>query len=142
MRKNSGAQKNELQNELRIDKWLWAARFFKTRSLAAEAVSGGKVHLDSRRVKPSKNVVSGSELQITRGGFEYHVVVKQTNHQRRPAKEAVLLYEETAQSVERREKLALQLRAENSVFQGLKGEGKPSKKQRRAIVKFRNDGNG
>lgn len=138
MRKNSDAHNKGPQKELRIDKWLWAARFFKTRSLATEAVGGGKVHLDTKRVKPSKNVVLGSTLQISRGGFEYHVVVKQINHQRRPAKEAVLLYEETAESLERREKLALQLKAENSVFQGLKGEGKPSKKQRRAIIKFRN----
>lgn len=138
MRKNSDAHNKGPQKELRIDKWLWAARFFKTRSLATEAVGGGKVHLDTQRVKPSKNVVLGSTLQISRGGFEYHVVVKQINHQRRPAKEAVLLYEETAESVERREKLALQIKAENSVFQGLKGEGKPSKKQRRAIIKFRN----
>lgn len=138
MRKNSDAHNKGPQKELRIDKWLWAARFFKTRSMATEAVGGGKVHLDTQRVKPSKNVVLGSTLQISRGGFEYHVVVKQINHQRRPAKEAVLLYEETAESVERREKLALQIKAENSVFQGLKGEGKPSKKQRRAIIKFRN----
>ncbi len=141
MRKKTDVQKRDPRSELRIDKWLWAARFFKTRSLASEAVTGGKVHLDSHRVKPSKCVVMGSELQINRGGFEYHIVVKQINHQRRPAKEAVLLYEESEESIARREKLTSQLRAENNVFQGIKGEGKPSKKQRRAIIRFRNDGN-
>ena len=88
---------------MRIDKWLWAARLMKTRPDAADAVTGGKVHLNGRAVKPSRDVAPGDELEITRGPLRQVVVVRALAEKRRPAKEAVLLYEETPESVAARE---------------------------------------
>ncbi len=124
----------------RIDKWLWVARFFKTRKLAAEAVSGGKVHLEGRRIKPSKLIRINSCLKIGKGEFEYVVTIVGLNHQRRPAKEAVTLYKESTDSRDKREQLALQLREIRISERGIRGEGRPNKKQRRSIIKFRQNG--
>ena len=94
--------KNEMaEDKVRIDKWLWAARFFKTRSMAALAVSGGKVHLNGARIKPARIVQTGDELRIRRGEVEFVVIVQGISDKRRPAKEAQLLYEETESSVHR-----------------------------------------
>jgi ribosome-associated heat shock protein Hsp15 len=98
--------------EQRIDKWLWVARFFKTRGRAAEAISGGKVHVEGERVKPSRRIRAGVALAIRRGPVEWQLVVRGVARQRRPAREAALLYEETAQSVERREREAERRRLE------------------------------
>ena len=86
----------------RIDKWLWAARFFKTRSLAAAAVDGGKVRWNGQTVKPARELKPGDELEISAGESRWTVVVRGLNAQRRPAPEARLLYEETAESAARR----------------------------------------
>lgn len=116
---------------LRIDRWLWAARFFKTRSAAAEAVSGGKVHLNGQRIKPSRSVRAGDALEIRRGALQMTVIVRGVLAQRRPAREAQLLYEETDQSRALRERLAEQRRV-------LRGDtvamaGRPSKRDRREL---------
>lgn len=95
-----------MSESLRLDKWLWAARFFKTRPLAVEAVNGGKVHVNGVRVKPSKAVQLGDCVEISRGTERYEITVKGINEKRRPAKEAVLLYEESAESRRRREAMA------------------------------------
>lgn len=95
------ANNTELDS-LRLDKWLWAARFFKTRSLAADAIDGGKVHWQGQRAKPAREVKVGDELEIVAGEQRWTVVVRGLNAQRRPAAEARLLYEETAASAERR----------------------------------------
>ncbi len=84
---------------IRLDKWLWTARFFKTRKLAAEAISGGKVHVNNQRAKPGKEVKPGATLSISKDNYRWDITIIAINGQRRSAKEAVLLYEETAESL-------------------------------------------
>ncbi len=125
----------DAQGTLRIDKWLWAARFFKTRSAAAQAVSGGKVDVDGERVKPARLVRHGTKLRIRRGVSEFEVVVQGVCAQRRPASEAVLLYEETAQSIaSRKEEKQRLAQAEHRRQTRL---GRPDKHTRREIVRLK-----
>jgi ribosome-associated heat shock protein Hsp15 len=119
---------------LRIDKWLWAARFFKTRSLASDAVEGGKVHLNGARVKPARAVSVGDTLEIRIGRFVFVVIVRGLSARRGPAAEAAKLYEETAESRSAREVLAAQLKAE--AVPGAERQGRPTKRDRRHIVRF------
>ncbi len=95
---------------VRLDKWLWAARFFKTRALAVAAISGGHVHVNGQRVKPSRAVNVGDRLRIVRGHSTFEVVVRGLSERRGPAREAQQLYEETAESRARREREAEQRR--------------------------------
>ena len=120
--------------KVRLDKWLWAARFFKTRSLAADAIAGGKVRLNKQRIKPAKEAHVGDELLIRTGHIERTVIVQALSIQRRPAKEAVLLYEETQESIERREREA-ELRQQAAALRE-RGTGRPTKKERRTIQQF------
>jgi len=120
--------------KLRIDKWLWAARFFKTRSLATTAVAGGKVHLNQQRIKPAKEVHIGDQLTIRIGHTERTVIVQSLSKQRGPAKEAVLLYEETPESIQQREQSA-ELRRQAADGRPY-GSGRPTKKDRRTIHQF------
>jgi len=121
-------------SKVRIDKWLWAARFFKTRSLATEAVGGGKVHLNQQRTKAAKEVHVGDELIIRTGYVKRTVIVLALSKQRRPAKEAVLLYEETPESIQSREKEATLRR--DAVASHPMNTGRPNKKERRLIHQF------
>ncbi|BAN36121.1 RNA-binding S4 domain-containing protein [Sulfuricella denitrificans skB26] len=125
---------NEDSTKLRIDKWLWAARFFKTRSLASEAVEGGKVHLNGVRVKPAKAVSIGDTLVIRIGLFQFIVVVCGLSPRRGPASEAAKLYRETEASRSAREALVAQLKAE--AVHGEERQGRPTKRDRRHIVRF------
>ena len=125
----------ETEGQQRLDKWLWASRFFKTRGLASEAVSGGKVHLNGDRAKPSRNVKVGDELSITRGQFVFQIVIQGLNRYRRPASEAQLLYQETSESISKRESLAESLKILNANMPHL--DKRPGKKQRRQMVKFK-----
>jgi len=118
---------------MRLDKWLWAARFFKTRQLAVDAVNGGHVHLDGKRVKPSKEVHIGSRLHVRRDALEWEITVKALPAQRRPAAEAALCYEEAAESVARRQRMQEQLRLTR---QEAPAPGRPSKRDRRMIHRF------
>ncbi len=126
----------ELENEreIRIDKWLWAARFFKTRNLAAEAVEGGKIHLNGNRTKPSHVVRIGDELKVRRGPYESVVLVRALSLHRGPASEAQSLYEETEESRRNREALASELRFQGRIVSEIKG--RPSKKARRDLLRF------
>lgn len=121
-------------DKVRLDKWLWAARFYKTRSLAKEAIDGGKVHCRGERCKPGKEPKVGEEYVIRTGFDERTVVVKALSMVRRGAPEAQLLYEETADSVKRREEASAMRKA--GVL-GVQTDGRPTKKQRRQLFSFR-----
>jgi ribosome-associated heat shock protein Hsp15 len=125
----------EDDTRLRLDKWLWAARFFKTRSLAAEAIAGGKVDVNGDRAKRAKPLQVGDEVRVRIGPYEHHVVVRQLSARRGSASVAALLYEETTASREAREKLAIQMKSTRSLF-GAEG-GRPSKKERRDIARLK-----
>jgi len=119
---------------LRLDKWLWTARFFKTRHLAVEAINGGKVQVDGLRSKPGKTVQAGTRLLIHKGSLEWDLVIKAVSKQRRPASEAILLYEESEESRLRRQELVRQRRESGDTGQGAKG--RPNKRDRRMIQRF------
>lgn len=124
----------ESSPEVRLDKWLWAARFFKTRALASEAAGGGKVEINDERAKPSRIVRPGDRLCIRRGPFEWTVIVKDTSRLRGPAPQAQQLYEETEESTRQRAAVAAQLKLERPPE--FASPGRPSKKDRRAIARF------
>jgi ribosome-associated heat shock protein Hsp15 len=120
---------------VRLDKWLWAARFFKTRSLAKAAIEGGKVQLDGNRVKVSREVRTGDRLRIRQGWDEKDVIVCAISDQRRGATEAQALYEETPESLRRREEAAAARKAAGGMLE--RPVRKPNKKERRQIHRFR-----
>lgn len=120
--------------KIRIDKWLWAARFFKTRGLAADAIDGGKIRYDGERPKLAKEVKLGAVLRITRPDGEWEVIVRGLSAQRRGAPEAALLYEETEQSRQRREQAQLTREADHGMRD--RGMGRPTKRDRRLIKRF------
>jgi ribosome-associated heat shock protein Hsp15 len=119
---------------VRIDKWLWAARFFKTRGLATEAVAGGKVEVNGDRAKPSRIVRVGDTISVRRGLYEWTIVVKDLARLRGPASQARQLYEETEESARKREAAIAQLKLERPP--DFDTPGRPSKKDRRAIDRF------
>ena len=120
---------------MRLDKWLWATRFFKTRQLAVAAISGGRVHLNGQRTKPGKAVCAGSRLRIHKGSLEWTVTVDQIPKQRRPAAEAAGCYQEDESSVRKREELMAQARLLRAAAPQ-PAAGKPSKRDRRMIHRF------
>jgi len=119
---------------VRLDKWLWAARFFKTRSLAGQAVNGGKVHVNGNRGKAAHNVLIGDKLVISIGTMQFHIVVLGVAKYRRPAPEAALLYVESAESIAAREE---QREMKKMVSAGFTAPAqKPGKRDRRKIRSF------
>jgi len=121
---------------VRLDKWLWAARFYKTRSLCKDAIDGGKVSYNGAKGKASRNVEVGALIGIRAGWDEKIVEIKVISGQRRGAPEAQLLYEETPESIEKRERRAL----ENKSFGGrIMADHKPNKKERRDIKQLKHD---
>ena len=126
--------KPSLDDKIRLDKWLWAARFFKTRALAKEAIEGGKVHCQGERCKPGKEPKVGDELSIRQGFDERRIKVEALSAVRRGAAEAQALYTETPDSVLKRENAAA-LRKAGAL--GMSTDGRPSKKQRRQIEHWR-----
>ena len=125
---------DERDERVRLDKWLWAARFFKTRAMAADAIDGGKVDVNSAKVKRAKMIQVGDEVTIRQSPFEHVIIVRGISERRGPASVAATLYEETADSKAKREKLALQIRS-------MPGDdwdtGRPTKRDRRDINRFR-----
>ncbi len=124
-------------NAIRIDKWLWTARFFKTRKLASDAVSGGKVHINGQRCKPSKEVKPGIQLSITKEPYHWKLTILAINSHRRPAKEAILLYEEDLESISKRQEQIILQKQQRAILNHSEHEGKPNKKQRRQIHRFK-----
>jgi len=125
---NSQAQK------VRLDKWLWAARFFKTRAIAKQAIEGGKVHYEGQRAKCSRNVELGAKLVIRQGYDEKVVIIEAISDQRRGAPEALKLYRETEESIEKRETSAIQRK---SMHGTAAPDHRPNKKERRKIMQFK-----
>lgn len=131
MAKNNQSQdKNET---VRLDKWLWAARFYKTRTIAKEMIDGGKVHYNGNHTKPNKSVDIGATIKLRQGNEEKEVKVTALSEQRRGAAEAQQLYSETEQSIQRREKNALARK-----MNVIPSDHKPNKKERRELIKFKN----
>ena len=124
-----------MESSVRLDKWLWAARFFKTRSVAREAVSGGKVHLNGNRAKPGRTVNTGDELRIQRGEEEFVITIVDPSSRRGPATVARTLYEESDESRIKREKLAEERKLERQ--QNPPRERRPDKRQRRRVIRFK-----
>jgi ribosome-associated heat shock protein Hsp15 len=122
-------------NSVRVDKWLWAARFFKTRSLATDAVAGGKVEVNGERAKPAKAVKPGDEIRVRLPPYEHILIVRALGERRGPASVAQTLYEETAASTAERQRLAEQLRMAPATFV-FEDRGRPTKKDRRELSKF------
>jgi ribosome-associated heat shock protein Hsp15 len=127
-----------VSERVRLDKWLWAARFFKTRSAAAQAVDGGKIDVGGERAKRSRLIHVGDVVMIRRPPFEYQIVVRGLSELRGPAKVAATLYEETAESRQARETLAYQLK--NAPTLQFTGGGRPTKRDRRVIERLRRGG--
>jgi len=125
---------NETPDRVRLDKWLWAARFYKTRGLAADAVDGGKVDVNDVRAKRAKMVQVGDAVRIRQTPFEHVVIVRGVSERRGPASVAATLYEETAESKAKRAALATQIR---SMPSGDWDTGRPTKRDRREIERFR-----
>ena len=125
-------------DKLRLDKWLWAARMFKTRSLAKQAIDGGKVQLNGQRVKVSKEICVGDLLRVRQGWDEKDITVLALSDQRRGAPEAQALYAESDESLQRREENAASRKAAGGMLN--RPESRPNKKQRRQIHRFKKDG--
>ncbi len=128
--------KKEISSEesQRLDKWLWAARFYKTRSLAVAAINGGKVHLNKNRVKPSRTIKADDVLSISKPPYQHIITILALSKQRRPAPEAQQLYLESEESIEKRDLLHQQIKSQPLGFRVEKG--RPNKRDRRHIIKF------
>ncbi|MCT6592151.1 ribosome-associated heat shock protein Hsp15 [Pantoea dispersa] len=130
--------KEKTSEGVRLDKWLWAARFYKTRALARDMIEGGKVHYNGQRSKPGKMVELQAELTLRQGNDERTVIITAIGDQRRPASEAQQMYAETAASIEKREKNAL-ARKMNALTMP-HPDRRPDKKERRDLLKFKLSG--
>lgn len=133
---NSKKIKDKAEVKTRLDKWLWASRFYKTRHLAAEAINGGHVHYNGHRVKPSRVIQVADRLTIHKTPFTFEITVKGLSIRRGPAKEAQLLYTENEESIKKRETLAAQRKLDAAQFPH--AERRPDKRDRRRIIRFKN----
>jgi ribosome-associated heat shock protein Hsp15 len=125
----------DAEAEVRLDKWLWAARFFKTRSLAVEAIAGGKVQVNGERAKRARHLQVGDQIRVRLGPYEHTVTVRALSPHRGPAAAAAGLYEELAESVAAREAMALQLKSLHAAF--VPEKGRPTKRDRREIERLK-----
>jgi ribosome-associated heat shock protein Hsp15 len=120
---------------VRLDKWLWAARFFKTRTLAAKAISGGKVQVNGRKAKRASGIRLGDRVRLRKGPVEFRLIVRALSEHRGPATEAIRLYQETEESVQARRALASQRRVAPTF--DFREKGRPSKKERRQLNRLK-----
>lgn len=125
-------------DRVRLDKWLWAARFYKTRGLASEAIAGGKVQVNGDRAKRARPLQVGDRVRIRQGVYEYQVVVRELSGRRGAASQAAALYQETTESRAAREAMALQLRSLHSAF--IPDKGRPTKRDRRELGRLKGKG--
>mgnify|MGYP003571068304 CR=1 FL=1 len=123
------------EDSMRLDKWLWCARFYKSRSLAADAIKGGKIRVNGDRPKPAKMIGIGDQIVIRKGAFRHEITILQLPRNRLSADKAVGLYEESADSHATREQLKQQLKSEAAMFP--QTHGRPTKRDRRDLIKFR-----
>ena len=130
-----GTERDTDDERVRLDKWLWAARFFKTRSLAAEAVAGGKVQVNGERAKRARPVQTGDEVRVRLGPYEHVVVVRTLSARRGPAAQAAELYVERPESRAAREATAQQLKTLHAAF--VPEKGRPTKRDRREMERFK-----
>ncbi|WP_411728339.1 RNA-binding S4 domain-containing protein [Methyloglobulus sp.] len=122
---------------VRLDKWLWAARFYKTRKLATNAITGGKVHVNGQRTKPGKDVKIGTEITVNKSGYTWEISIAAITGQRRSAKDALLLYLETPESFAKRQHRIQEQREQKELFNFTGIDHKPNKKERRLIHRFK-----
>ena len=127
----------DTDESIRLDKWLWAARFFKTRQLAQEAIAGGKVHVNNQRVKPGKDVKIGMVLSINKNGYTWEITVLAVTKQRCAAKDTHLLYEEDPESHAKRQQQIIHQKEMHELFDFSGRDHKPNKKERRLIHRFK-----
>ncbi|MGH7653725.1 MAG: RNA-binding S4 domain-containing protein [Gemmatimonadaceae bacterium] len=130
-----GREQAEGLGAVRVDKWLWAARFYKSRSIAVTAIEGGKVTVNGERVKPSRDIKPGDSVRIRLGPYEHVIIVRALSDRRGPAAQAASLFDETADSRAAREKLHWQLKHAAPVI--VAGEGRPTKKDRRDLNRLK-----
>ena len=135
-KKSKNESADNSQQKTRLDKWLWAARFYKTRQLAAEAINGGHVHLNGQRIKPSRVIQIADKLSIHKTPFTFEITVEGLNSRRGPAKEALKLYSESDESIKKREELAEQRKLNAALLPHT--ERRPDKRDRRRIIRFKN----
>ena len=135
-KKSQDKSTDKSQLKTRLDKWLWAARFYKTRHLAAEAINGGHVHLNGQRIKPSRVIQLADKLTIHKTPFTFEITVEGLSIRRGPAKEAQLLYVEDEESIKKRGILAEQRKLDAAQFPH--AERRPDKRDRRRIIRFKN----
>lgn len=123
--------------KMRLDKWLWATRFFKTRGLATEAVGGGKVHVDGARVKPARQIVVGQMLEIQKGPYKFVIQIDQLLSKRVSASLAQNAYTESPESTEQRQVVQARLRDDRQFAQNERSAGRPNKRERRQLHRFK-----
>ncbi len=121
---------------VRIDKWLWAARLYKTRSVAANSITRNRVRIGGQRIKPSRIVQVGDQVTVEKGPYTFELTVLVTGDKRQGAAQAALLYEEAEHSVKAREEIRARRRADREARLGIAGDGRPSKRQRREIMRL------
>ena len=125
---------DESDDSMRLDKWLWCARFFKTRAMAATAIKGNKIKVNGNAIKAAKSIRIGDKVMIRKPPYQHDITILELSKNRLSASGASLLYEETPESIQSREDLTKQIKAENASFP--RTRGRPSKRDRRHIIRF------